>query len=126
MNNTLRTILIPAALAPLARALAAGLSAAGAGMFVRAMGKTADGPATFYVSSGLIGEDFATLIADADLLHAACLKAGAQVSLAQCQLLVSQSVVSDGYFEGLDGQQVAEDPFALFTRLGLVFSERAA
>lgn len=114
--NVLRTILIPAGLAPLARALAAGLSPAGEGMFVRGLAPSNESEPTYYVSSGPIGEDFAELITDADKLHAAC---GGQATLSDCQALVSQSVVSDGFHE-IDGEQVAEDPFALFARLGLV------
>lgn len=114
MMNILRTILIPTALAPLARALAAGLSPAGAGMFTRTVYDATD-KVTYYISSGWIGEDFGALITDANALFAACKGAA---TLAQCQALVAQSIVSDGTAL-IDGAVVPEDAHALIARIGV-------
>jgi hypothetical protein len=107
MTDIHRTMIVPAALAPLARALAAGLSPGGVGMWVVGLSPTGAEPATHYVSSGLIAPQFGGVMQDAGALHAACVAAGASVTLAQCQALVSQSDVSGG------------DPFGAFERLGL-------
>lgn len=95
MSVVHRTLIVPASLTPLARALAAGLSPGGVGMFTTALdGAT---PNEAYISTGWIDEDIASLLTDANALHAACVAAGANVTLAQCQALVSQSDVSDDH-----------------------------
>lgn len=88
--NINRTIIVPDALAPLARALAAGLSSGGVGMFETPLytGSTL----THYVSSGQIDESFGIVLNDADALFAAGVVAA---TLAQCQELVNQSIVVD-------------------------------
>lgn len=104
--NINRTIIIPTSLTPLARALAAGLAPAGAGMFVTPLYDTTN-TITHYISSGWIGEEFGALITDADLLFAACKGAA---TLEQCNALISQSVVS------------ADEPHALIAGMGLTLS----
>lgn len=106
MTNIFHTIIIPASLAPLARALGAGLSPAGAGMFVTPL-YDATNTITHYISSGWIGEEFGTLITDADLLFEAC--AGA-ATIEQCTALVSQSTVS------------TDEPHSLIATMGLTLS----
>lgn len=101
--NIFRTIIIPASLTPLARALGAGLSPAGDGMFITPL-YDATNTVTHYVSSGWIGEEFGALIMDADLLFAACEGAA---TLAQCQALVSKSTVS------------TDEPHSLIATMGL-------
>lgn len=95
MANINRTIIVTAALAPLARALAAAQSPGGVGMFETPVYTGAN--LTHYVSSGLIDERFGALLGDADLLFAA---AGGAATLSQCQALVSTSVVVDCDVEG--------------------------
>jgi hypothetical protein len=112
--DVLRNIIIPASLVGLARALGAGLSPGGVGMFTTGLSLSGEAPATHFISSGLIGERFAECIADASTLHDACIAAGANVSLATCQALVTNSVVTDGTFEGSE-----EGPFQLMKRLNL-------
>ena len=108
MTDVFRTLIVPAALAPLARALAAGLSPDGGNnTFATGLSPTGEAPATHYVSTGHIGERFAECIADAESLHAACVEAGANVTLAQCEALVSTSDVSE------------EEPFVAFARRNL-------
>lgn len=107
MADVFRTMIVTAHMAPLARALAAGLSPRGAGMFTVALSATGEAPATHYGSAGLIDEEFAGLLGYSDKLHAACVAAGASVSLAQCQELVATSDVTDA------------PPFEAMERLGL-------
>ncbi|MGA0927433.1 MAG: hypothetical protein ACO3RW_09560 [Burkholderiaceae bacterium] len=55
MADIMRTLSVPATDAPLARQIADTLGGAGAqGMWETPLGPTADGPVTWYVSSGLI------------------------------------------------------------------------
>lgn len=89
-----RTIFVPASMVTLSRALAGGLSSRGVGMFLTATSGSGTAPAEFYLSSGFIDEEIAPLLTDAAALHAACVQAGASVTLAQCQQLVAQSDVS--------------------------------
>ena len=61
---THRTIIVPAAFAPMARALAsaAGPSGSGGGMFQAMLSPTAGKPPTHYISAGLIWPEFAYLL----------------------------------------------------------------
>lgn len=117
---TYRALIIPADQAPLARALAAGLTSAGAGMWttpLRPIGST--GAATHFISSGEIADEFADLLGDPAALHAACVEAGADVTRQQIEALLAAAVVSDGTNTTADGDVVAEGPHELFARLGL-------
>lgn len=106
-NDKDYTLIVPANLAPLARALAAGLSPRGSGMFTTAISPTGQAPATHYISAGFIEPAIGAVLNDANVLHAACVEAGASVTLAQCQALVTQSDVSE------------DKPFDAMARLGL-------
>lgn len=120
MADIMRTMVIPAALAPLARALAAGLSPGGVGMFVTGLSPTGAEPATHYVSSGLINPAFGGVMKDAAKLRAAVIAKGGTVTLAKCQALVSQSDVSGGeVLIDEEGREYTETPFQAFERLGL-------
>ena len=119
MADINRTMIVPAALAPLARALAAGLSPGGVGMFVTELSPTGAKPATHYVSSGLINPAFGGVMQDAALLRAACVAKGANVTLAQCQALVSGSDVSGDVLIDEDGREYVETPWDAFARLGV-------
>jgi len=103
-------MIVPAALAPLARALAEGLAGeAGAGMWQVALAPEGSPEPTHYISTGMIEDQFLSCVTDAGALYAACQAAGASVTQDQCQALVSGSDVS------------ADDPFAAMGRLGLGF-----
>src|SRR5690554_4528736 len=106
-----RTMIVPAHLAPIARAMAEAVAGPpGAGMWTT--GLSADGSEpTHYVSSGPIAAEFAALLIDGHALHEA---AGGQVPLDTCLELVATSEVVD-----LD----SESPFDTFARLGLRMSE---
>ena len=93
-NWTHRAMMVPPSYVELARALAAGLDpVAGSGMFPTAL-YDAQGQIAYYVSNGLIGEEFAALLDDPQALFAACEAVGAPVTLEQCQALLSSSIVS--------------------------------
>lgn len=111
MAEAFRTLIVPAGLVELARALAGSLSARGQGMFAVPLSPSGQVPATHYVSSGWIDESISSLLSDADSLFVACQAAGASVSAAQCAALVSQSSVS------------AQAPFDAIAHLGLTFIE---
>ena len=113
------TMIVPAALTPLARGLAAALSPAGAGMFTVPCAPIEADPRnrntrpgreavvyapqapTHYASSGFIEEEFAALVVDAQAMFAAVQTAGAPVTQEQCEALVSQSIVIPGSENGL-------------------------
>lgn len=106
-----RTMIVPASLAPLARALAVSLEpVAAAGMWETGLSPTGEAPATQYVSAGMIEDVFAALVVDAQAMHRACVAAGARATLEQCQQLVALSDVSD------------EPAFDAFSRLGLILA----
>lgn len=108
MADVTRCLIVTASNAPLARALAEGLSPAGGrGMFTTPLSATGALPATHFISEGWIDEDIASLLTSGPALHAACVAAGASVTLAQCNALVSQSDVS------------IEEPFEAINRLNL-------
>ena len=104
-----RTMILPAALVPLAQALAEGLAGpAGAGMWTTGLSADGSEPATHYVSTGMIEDTFVAALTDAAALLAACQAAGAPVTQEQCAALVDRADVSE------------EPPFDAFARLGLV------
>ena len=120
MTDIHRTMIVPAALAPLARALAAGLSPGGVGMFTTGLSPTGAEPATHYVSSGLINPAFGGVIQSAAALRAAVIAKGGTVTLAKCQALVAGSDVSGGDVRiDSEGREYVETPFQAFERLGL-------
>lgn len=103
-----RCMIVPASLQPLAQGLAYGLAGeSGAAMWTTGLSPTGAAPATHYVSTGLIEDTFAALLADPDAMFAAAQAAEASVTLDQCQALVTNSDVSE------------EAPFDAFARLGL-------
>jgi hypothetical protein len=103
-----RTMILPAALVPLAQALAEGLAGpAGAGMWVTGLSADGSEPATHYVSTGMIEDQFAAALTDADALYAACQAAGASVTQEQCEALVAGADVS------------SDSPIDSFSRMGL-------
>ena len=63
MSDIFRTLIVKAADAPLAREIAVTLSpSGGSNMWVQGLSPTGEPPATHYVSTGLIGPDFAALV----------------------------------------------------------------
>lgn len=91
INWTHCTLIVPAALAPTCRALAAALAPSGAGMWTTPLSPTGAEPATHYISTGSIDAHFASLLDSPELLAAAT-----GVPLAQAQNILSACDISDG------------------------------
>lgn len=118
MTDAFRTMIPTISLAPVARAVAAALSPAGHGMFVSELCPSsgpADADPTHYVSTGMIGSQFADLLAlqDASALNSAAVS-GAQAqglpvtwTVGDCAALLAASDVS------------TQAPFDAFARMGL-------
>lgn len=103
--ETFRTMIVPVEHVALARSLAEGLSkAGGANMWLTPLSSTGTAPATHFISTGYIKEEFAVLMTDAQLIHNAC---DASVPLVSIQAMLSASDISE------------EEPFAAMTRLSL-------
>jgi hypothetical protein len=112
VNWTHRCMIVPAAYAPLAQALASGLAGeAGANMWTTPLSATGQMPASHHISTGLIQEEFAALMADADAVYAA---AGGTVPLADIQALLAASDIAEA------------EPHARMAELGLKMIQEAA
>lgn len=127
MDN-FRTLILPAAVTPLAREIAATLSPGGAGMWSTGLSPTGEEPATHFISTGLISPEFAFMVPDQtweqgedgawtqtgstpgnpDAVHAACTAAGMEVTLAEVEAVFAVSDVTE------------HEPFTVLGRLGLV------
>lgn len=128
MSWQFRTLIVPAADAPLARQVAATLSPQnGQGMWLTGLSATGNAPATHYVSTGLISPEFAGLVpeqvweqtengdwvqtdsvpGDPVLCCQMCQEAGLAVTQAQINALYARSDVTQ------------QEPFLAFYRLGL-------
>lgn len=128
MSNAFRTMIVPAANVQLARDIAITLSPAG-GVAMWTTGLSADGsePATHYVSTGIINEQFAVLMpeqmwqqqedgswtmtdsvpGDPATIHGLCVAAGMTVTLADVQAVFTAADVT------------VQEPFAAMGRMGL-------
>ena len=62
MNDIFRTLILTAEVTPLAQQIATALSPAGSGMWTTALAPTEAGPATHYISTGQISEEFAHMV----------------------------------------------------------------
>lgn len=120
--NVLRTIVIPASHADKGRQLGREVDVHGHGMFVTGLSATGLPPASHYVSSGIIKDEFATVLNDGLMLHAAAV-AGAKAqgipkvaTQADAEGLPPTSIVHDGTHPDT-GEP--ETPHELFARLGL-------
>jgi len=89
-----RTIIVPTAHADLARAACAHLAGAGgSGMYTTPLSPTGQLPATHYISSGLIEQSFADLLASPDALTAVATQAG--IDPAPLVAIVAASDITD-------------------------------
>lgn len=124
--NAFRTLILTAAVTPLAQQIAATLSPAGAGMWTTGLSPTGAAPATHFISTGYIGGDFAHMVpsqtweqidgewtqissepGSPKAVHQACTAAGMQVTLAEIELVFNAADVTD------------QSPFDAMSRLGL-------
>jgi len=123
--NVLRTIIIPASHADKGRQLGREVDAHGHGMFVTGLSSDGLPPATHYVSSGLIDEQFAAALNDGLMLHAAAQAGAAKQNIpkvatqADAVGLPPASIVHDGFHPDT-GE--AEAPHQLLERLGLMLT----
>lgn len=108
-NWTHRTIIVPDAVVVPARLACEALAGAGgSGMYTVPLSPTGELPATHWISSGLIEQEFADLLASPDTLAAVASAAG--LDPAPLAALVAESDISDLALESFDDA---------LTRLGL-------
>jgi hypothetical protein len=104
-----RTIIVPASHVEIARELTEAADPAGAGMFTTKLSATSDLPASHFISSGLISEQYALILDEknAALVKAISNAAGLGYTQAEIDELLSVIDVSSG------------DAFDTLARLGL-------
>lgn len=87
----LRTVIVPDSMIAQVRGLVVLIAGEGqAGFCPR---KVLQGSSTWWLSSGPIEAPMVPLIEDPAAMHAACVEAGAPVTLAQCQTLLAACIV---------------------------------
>ena len=98
-----KSLIVAAAQVELARSLCARLAGpAGEGMFVTPLSPAGYGPATHFISAGMINDTFAAALSDPAYLFGACQQAGIGVTLEQCTALLGSADVSgDAPFEAM-------------------------
>jgi hypothetical protein len=107
--QTLRTMIVPAALVEQVRSLAIALAGdAAAGMWTTGLSPDGSVPPTHYVSSGYIEEQFSAVIASPEALAAA-----AQIPIPAAAAILAGCVISDG------------PPMAVIAEAGLQLAEEA-
>lgn len=100
------TLIVPAAYAPLARALCAGIAgASGAGMLTTALSADGDEPATHYISSGKLWTEFAAMLENPQAIYD---QAQGSVPLETIEAMLNASVI-----------RADEDPHAVLAEVGL-------
>lgn len=124
--NAFRTLILTASVTPLAQQIAATLSPAGAGMWTTGLSADGAAPATHFISTGYIGEDFAHMVPsqtweqiDGEWTQTgsapgspvavlqACTAAGMEVTLGEIQAVFAAADVTE------------EEPFVAMARGGL-------
>jgi hypothetical protein len=123
-----RTLILSAAVTPLAQQIASTLSPAGAGMWTTPLAPSTEGPATHYISTGYISSEFAHMVpcqawvqdeggawvvaevtpGSPEAVTQACNALGMAVTLAEVQAVFAGADVS------------AQEPFVAMGRMGLV------
>jgi hypothetical protein len=107
MADLFRTLIVTADSAPLAREIAASFGPGGAGMWTTPLSATGAEPATNYISSGYIPEEFANLLTDPLAVYEAATANGVDTSLEAVEEVFETSDITE------------EEPFAAMARLGL-------
>lgn len=119
--NIMRTLIVPAGIANAAKQIARECDAQGEGMFVSALSPTGNLPATHYVSSGYMDEQFGVALENAINLHSAAVAGAAKQG--RPQLSTQQdatNVLTNGVVHaGFNDLGEPETPHELFARLGL-------
>ena len=129
MTDILRTLVVTAADAPLARQIAETLSPAGVNMWL--VGLSADGqePATHYVSTGLIGEGFAAMVPctfwaqdeDGNWVETGSEPGNAAMVVLACASMDPPLALTEKQVQGMmDRADISDqEPFVAFSRMGL-------
>lgn len=124
MSNVHRTIIVPAGMVNAARQLGKEIAPGCHGMWTTGLSPTGNEPATHYVSSGLVDEQFAAVLNDGLTIHNAAV-AGAKAqglekkaTQAQAVDVKAQAQVHNGK-RRVDGSEVDEGPHEYIARLGL-------
>lgn len=129
MSYEYRTLILTAEVTPLAQAIAVALAGeAGAGMWSTPLAPTAEGPATHYISSGMVGDAFAYMVplqvweqdesgqwqlvstepGNPQAVTEACNAGGLEVTLEQVEAIFAAADVTE------------QEPFTAMGRMGLV------
>lgn len=103
-----RCMIIPAALAPQIRQLASSFGEPANGMWTTALAPTGETVATHYISTGLIWQSFADMIASPEALQVGCADVGVSLTLTKCKSILNACDITE------------DEPFAAMARLGLV------
>ena len=130
MREIFRTLIVPAADAPLARQIALTLSpVGGSGMWLAGLSPSGQEPATHYVSTGLIGPDFAALVPctfwamdeNGDWVVTGSEPGNASLVVLACGAVDPPLVLTEAEVQGImDRADVTEqEPFVAYSRMGL-------
>lgn len=95
INWTHRTLVVPITIVEACRTLCAAATTAGENMFTTGLSADGTAPATHYVSSGLLDVTFASLLDSPEYMALGLEALGIDVSLEQCEVILSMSDVSD-------------------------------
>lgn len=131
MSDIFRTLILPAADAPLAQQIAVTLSpVGGSGMWTTGLSASGKDPATHYVSTGLIGPDFAMLVPctfweldeDGDWIVTGSEPGNASLVVLACGAVEPPLKLTEKQVQGLmDRADISpQEPFTAFSRMGLI------
>lgn len=104
MSYVHRCMIVPAAQVQLARELVVLLAGEpAAGMFTTGLSADGDEPYTHFISTGMIEEQFAAVLADGALMAMLCVNAGRQITALDCTALLNSCDITDqGPFSALE------------------------
>ena len=130
MTEIFRTLIVPAADAPLARQIASTLSPVGGrGMWLAGLSLSGQEPATHFVSTGLIGPDFAMLVPctfwavdeDGDWIVTGSEPGNASLVVLACGAVDPPLALTEKQVQGvMDRADISEqEPFVAYSRMGL-------
>ncbi len=107
MADAFRTLIVPTANVELARAIAASFGPGGEGMWTTPLSPTGADPATHYISTGYVPEQFANLLTDPVAVYDAATVQGVETTQEAVDELMAAADISD------------EEPFVAMGRLGV-------
>jgi hypothetical protein len=130
VTEIFRTLIVPAADAPLARQIALTLSpVGGSGMWTTGLSASGQEPATHFVSTGLIGPDFAMLVPctfwavdeSGDWVVTGSEPGNASLVVLACGAVDPPLALTEKQVQGImDRADISEqEPFVAFSRMGL-------